>query len=107
MFINSFNFIEGVKVSNKKHDLVGIKINDKSEFELPKMGFVQLYNAETQKTNWVNTNSVNTQMKFREQALEKQKKIEEDFIKAGVDLATISTDEDYIPILMKLFKKRG
>ena len=106
-FQDENNFIEGIKLSSKKHDLVGINIKDKSEFELPKLGIVQLYNAETNKASWVNTNAVSVQAKFKNQAITKQNRIIDEFKKAGVDLATITTDEDYIPILMKLFKKRG
>ena len=106
-FQDENNFIEGIKVSSKKHDLVGINIKDKSEFELPKLGIVQLYNAETNKTSWVNTNAISVQTKFKNQAITKQNRIIDEFKKAGVDLTTITTDEDYIPILLKLFKKRG
>jgi len=51
------NFMEGLKVSRKKHDMVALRLLDEAERELPKLGIVQMFNAETGKTTWVNTNS--------------------------------------------------
>lgn len=106
-FYDSNNFMEGMKVSRKKHDMVGIRLYDPAEFQLPKLGLIQLFNSETGKTTWVNSNSPIVQQNYKETALISETKIKDDFKRAGIDLATFSTEEDYIPILMKLFQQRG
>ncbi|MCE2743631.1 MAG: DUF58 domain-containing protein [Fluviicola sp.] len=106
-FFDTNNFMEGMKVSRKKHDMVAIRLFDPAEFELPKMGFVQLFNAETGKTSWVNSNSVLVQDYYTKEAVLSETKIKDDFKRAGIDLATFSTEQDYIPVLMKLFQRRG
>ena len=106
-FFDTNNFMEGMKVSRKKHDMVAIRLFDPAEFELPKMGLVQLFNAETGKTSWVNSNSVIVQDYYTKEAVLSETKIKDDFKRAGIDLATFSTEQDYIPVLMKLFQRRG
>ncbi len=106
-FFDTNNFMEGMKVSRKKHDMVAIRLFDPAEFELPKMGLVQLFNAETGKTSWVNSNSVLVQDYYTKEAVLSEAKIKDDFKRAGIDLATFSTEQDYIPVLMKLFQRRG
>jgi uncharacterized protein (DUF58 family) len=106
-FFDTNNFMEGMKVSRKKHDMVAIRLFDPAEFELPKMGLVQLFNAETGKTTWVNSNSVLVQDYYTKEAVLSETKIKDDFKRAGIDLATFSTEQDYIPVLMKLFQRRG
>jgi uncharacterized protein (DUF58 family) len=106
-FFDTNNFMEGMKVSRKKHDMVAIRLFDPAEFELPKMGLVQLFNAETGKTTWVNSNSVLVQDYYTKEGVLSETKIKDDFKRAGIDLATFSTEQDYIPVLMKLFQRRG
>ena len=106
-FFDTNNFMEGMKVSRKKHDMVAIRLFDPAEFELPKMGLVQLFNAETGKTSWVNSNSILVQDYYTNEAVLSETKIKDDFKRAGIDLATFSTEQDYIPVLMKLFQRRG
>jgi uncharacterized protein (DUF58 family) len=106
-FFDTNNFMEGMKVSRKKHDMVAIRLFDPAEFELPKMGLVQLFNAETGKTSWANSNSILVQDYYTKEAVLSETKIKDDFKRAGIDLATFSTEQDYIPVLMKLFQRRG
>lgn len=105
-FIDDNDFMEGIKVSRKKHDVVAIKLEDKSEAELPKMGYVQLFNAETNQTTWVNTNDSKTRLEFASNFKEKSEKTLKDFQKAGVDSAVIQTSDNFILPLVQLFKRR-
>lgn len=105
-FIDDNDFMEGFKISRKKHDLVAIKLEDKSEFELPKMGFIQLFNAETNATTWVDSNDVNVREKYKNVYLEKSEETLTQFKKSGIDATTISTDENFILPLVQLFKQR-
>ena len=105
-FIDDNDFMEGFKISRKKHDLVAIKLEDKSEYELPKMGFVQLYNAETNATTWVDSNDLNVREKYKNVFLEKSEETLNQFKKSGIDATTISTDENFILPLVNLFKQR-
>lgn len=105
-FLDDNNFIEGLKVSRKKHDVVAIRIHDQAEEELPDMGIIQLFNAETGETTWVNSNSPSAKQAHREKYLEFEAKLNKEFMRSGIDYSSISTGEDFIKPLIKLFKNR-
>lgn len=105
-FLDNNNFMEGFKVSRKKHDMVAIKLEDKSEYELPEMGYVQLFNAETNETTWVDSSDPNVRSKFNSSFVEKSSETLRELKKAGIDNTVISTDDNFILPLVKLFKNR-
>ena len=105
-FMDDNDFMEGLKVSRKKHDMVALRVLDNAERELPKMGIVQLFNAETGKKTWVNTNSNKAQETHRLNFSKHDEKLSKGFLKSGIDYATIETEEDFIKPLVKLFKNR-
>lgn len=105
-FMDSNNFMEGMKVSRKKHDLVALRLVDEAEGLLPNMGIIQLFNAESNETTWVNTNSEKTKKNHAEKFKEFENELTNDFKKSGIDYASISTDEDFIKPLIKLFQNR-
>ncbi len=105
-FIDQNNYIEALKVSRKKHDMVAIRLFDEAERELPKMGIIQVFNAETGETTWVNSNSEETRKKHREQFDAFEQKLFDEFKKSGIDYASIATEEDYIKPLIHLFQNR-
>ena len=105
-FIDENNFMEGLKVSRKKHDMVALRLLDEAERELPSMGVVQLFNAETGETTWVNTNSQKAKDIHASNFKDFDAKLGKDFLKSGIDYATIATDEDFIKPLVKLFQNR-
>ena len=43
----SANFQKSIKIIKKRHDIIGIKLNDKSEKDLPNIGIIPLQNSET------------------------------------------------------------
>ncbi len=105
-FLDENEFMEGLKVSRKKHDMVALRLLDHAEQELPKMGVIQLFNAETGKTTWVNTNSKKAQAIHRKNFEKHNQKLAKEFLKSGIDYTTIATEEDFIKPLVKLFQNR-
>lgn len=105
-FFDKHDFIEGLKVSRKKHDMVAIRLIDEAERDLPKMGIVQLYNAETEESTWVNTNDENIRKLHTEEFNKKEEDLTNLFKKSGIDFVSIYTEDDYIQPLVHLFKNR-
>lgn len=105
-FVDENNFMDGLTVARKKHDVVALKVEDPAEYTLPKIGFIQLYNAESGTTTWVNTNDVNVRNKYQSDYIENRELLLKDFKKLGIDTAVLTTDENYIQQLIQLFKKR-
>lgn len=99
-------FSKSIKLANKKHDLVALKIQDPVEHNFPKVGLVPLTNPETNEVFWADTSSNKFQDSFKAEGIKFEKELSQTFKSAGVDFATIPTDQNYVQPLMKLFKKR-
>ncbi len=106
-FFDDNDFIEGLKIANRRHDLVALKLNDEAERELPKAGIIQLLDVETKQRKWVNTYSSTVRKKYKADYLKREERLFESFRKSRIDYAAISTDSHYLNALMLLFKKRG
>ena len=105
-FMDDNDFMEGMKVSRKKHDIVAIRLVDEAEGELPSMGIVQMQNSESGQTTWVNTNSKQAKATHAHNFKKFENELFLDFKKAGIDSTSISTSEDFIKPLVKLFQTR-
>ena len=105
-FVDENNFMEGLRLSRKKHDMVALQLIDAVEREMPDLGIVQLENAETGERTWINSNSAEAKQIHRENYLKSDEKLTHEMIRSGIDFCSIETDEDIIKPLVKLFKKR-
>lgn len=103
----SEGFSEALKITNKKHDLVALRIYDKREHELPDMGLIKLLDAETGKHKWVDTSSHQVRVHYLAAAKKREAELRDLFNKCGIDNTSIGTHEPYIQPLMNLFKMRN
>jgi len=99
-------FDEALRIANKKHDVIALKIYDKRETELPDVGLIRFKDAETGQYSWVDTSREQVRKHYSSWWRKNEQLTNETLSKAGVDFVSISTDEDYVKPLIKLFKKR-
>ncbi len=97
---------DALKIAGKKHDIVGIRIYDRREAELPDVGIIELQDAETGRKEWVDSSSRRVREHYARSWAEREEAIQELLRRNRIDTATISTDEDYVAELIKLFKQR-
>lgn len=95
-----------LKIANKKHDLVALRINDKREYELPDVGLVRILDAETGKLRWIDTSNPNIRQQYSKTSAKRDARLKDMFNRSGVDSTVISTSDSYVKPLMNLFKKR-
>ena len=100
------NFNDALKVAGKKHDLIGIKVYDKMDMELPDIGMIQVSDFETGATRWIDTSDYLVRNKYQLQFFNYTDLCKNMFLKSGSDLLHVRTDEDYIKILQKFFVGR-
>jgi len=100
------NYSDALKLANRKHDLVAIRVFDQLEQEFPNVGLLPITDAETGKLVWVDTSSHETRTKLKVASLKFEAELKETLIRAGVDAAEVRTDHSYIKPLMNLFKRR-
>jgi uncharacterized protein (DUF58 family) len=97
------DFNDGLKVAGKKHDLIGIKIYDKMDMELPDVGIIQVSDSETGATRWVDTSDYMLRKQYQLKFFNYTDLCKNMFLKSGSDLLHVRTDEDYIKVLQKFF----
>ncbi len=97
---------DALKIAGSKHDLVGIRVYDEREAELPDVGIVELQDAETGGKVWLDTSSRSVREHYARSWEERSEAINELLRRNRIDTAMISTEGDYVVELIKLFKKR-
>lgn len=101
------DFSSAMRIASKKHDLVALRVSDRRESEMPNIGLVKMYDAESNQYHWVDTGDATLRKQYKETSLRQEKYLEDTFTRTGVDVANINTKVGYIKPLMTLFKKRG
>ncbi|OJU25486.1 MAG: hypothetical protein BGN92_03120, partial [Sphingobacteriales bacterium 41-5] len=104
-FIDS-NYEDALRVAGKKHDIIGVKIYDKMDMELPDAGLMQFADAETGTLQWVDTGNAFVRKKHQEEFFKITSYSAEVFKKAGSDLLHVKTGDDYVYVLQRFFKSR-
>ena len=105
-FMTGNDFEKELRIAANKHDLVALRITDRREMEIPKVGLVKFRDAETGKERWVDTSSRAWHNAYLQLIKDESLKLNRLFTKQGIDNTLIYTDEDYVKPMMQLFKKR-
>ena len=101
------NFQKELTIASRKHDVVALQVYDIRETELPNVGLVKLKDAETGERIWVDTSDKRLRTSYKHAWGQSQLELQKIFTKSGVDMVSMSTSEDYVRTLMKLFKLRA
>jgi len=96
-----------LKIVSKKHDVTGIRVYDKHETEIPKLGMVPMQDAETGEIILVNTNSKSVRTKYRANYLQQVDFYKDTFRKSGAGTIDTRVDESYVKKLLSYFKRRN
>jgi uncharacterized protein (DUF58 family) len=105
-FLND-KFWNSIRIANRKHDLIGIKIYDPYEINLPDIGMIKVEDPETGSMFWIDTSFEPDLKQMNNNNIKSLVDLEKQSAKIGLDIISISTTEDYVDPLMKFFKKRG
>ena len=98
---------EALKLASSRHDVVGIRLYDPAEAKLPQAGLLPLYDPETGRVQWVDTDAKSVQTHYQtwyEGQLQQQKQT---FWRCRADWCSISTEESYVKALIQFFKSRA
>ena len=99
-------FEDALKIASGKHDMVGIRVYDRREQQLPDVGILDLKDAETGEKVWVDTASRAVRDADARNWEQTSALIDSSLKRCRVDNVKIATGEDYVTSLMKLFKRR-
>jgi uncharacterized protein (DUF58 family) len=106
----SAGYERAMRVANRRHDLVAIVITDPRERSLPKVGYIELEDAETGEISLLNTSNGTFRESFTGTAIKLSEERERQFASMKVDSVNIVLDETEDPYsgpLMKFFQLRA
>ena len=104
-FLDS-KYWKSLKLVNKKHDLIGIRISDPAEKSIPNIGLFKGYDPESGDEFWIDTSSNKERKLLRRSISEKWADFDKKCKKNKFSLLTVSTSEDYVEPIMNFFHRR-
>lgn len=106
-FIDNHDYFKSMNIANRKHDLASVQIYDKRDAEMPNVGLVKFKDLENDEEVWIDTSLKSVRSAYAKNWYQQQQKLGETVAKCGVDLVSISTDEDFVKALLGLFRRRA
>ena len=100
------HFWKSLKLANKKHDLIGIRISDPAEKRIPNLGLLKILDPETNEEHWVDTTSKKDRDNSERSINEKWDSFNNKSKKNNFDVISVTTNRDYVEPLMSFFQKR-
>ena len=101
------NFLDkNLRITAKKHQLLGIRISDEKDNEIPEIGFAEFQDIETGEKIYVNTSDAHFRYQFNEMKKQYIKQIQNLFIKSSANFININSEKDYAKELYQYFRKR-
>ena len=101
------DFTRPLTVSARRHDMVALPIVDPAEEELPDVGVILLEDPETGEQIEVDTSRRAITQNYADLAALRTKELTSMFGSRGIDLVSLRTDKDYLPVLRNFFDRRG
>ncbi len=90
----------------RRHDVICCSIDDPRERSLPKVGLIELEDAETGERFVVDTSSRGVRTRFKAAGLRRREGLRMQLRRLGLDHVEVTTDRPYIHSLIELFKRR-
>ena len=100
------HYWKSLKLANKKHDLIGIRISDPAEKRIPNLGLLKIVDPETNEEYWVDTTSKKDRDNSERYINEKWDSFNNKSKKNNFDVISVTTNRDYVEPLMSFFQKR-
>jgi uncharacterized protein (DUF58 family) len=97
------SFADGLRVAGKKHDVIGIKVYDPMDMQLPDVGMLEVEDAESGKILRIDTSDYAVRKVHQDEFFRHSEWCKQVFLRAGCDLLHIATKEDYVKVLQKFF----
>ena len=95
-----------LKIASKKHLLLGLRVFDEKDNEIPDVGYAFFRDVETGKQIWVNTSSQRWRYNYAEAQKQKLRNLKDAFEKSSASFVEVNPEIDYTKILYNYFQKK-
>jgi uncharacterized protein (DUF58 family) len=105
-FISEPGWEKPMTLLAQRHEVLAIRLYDPREKALPDVGMVLLEDAETGEQLFVDTHDKKFRKRFAETAQKRELALSTAFKRAGVDVLSLSTDDDLVHQIVRFAKQR-
>lgn len=98
---------KALSVASRRHDLIAIAVEDPLEQVLPRVGLLEVIDAETGRPMVVDTNRASVRRRFEALGRERREALRQGCRRHDVDLIELSTDRPYDQDLIQFFRRRA
>ena len=105
-FISEPGWERSLSLLNRRHEVLAIRLVDPREKDLPDLGMVVMEDAETGEQLFVDTHDRRFRQRFTDAAQEREKDLKDAFKRAGVDVMSLSTEDDLVRSIVRFAKQR-
>ena len=99
-------FWKSLKLANRKHDMIGIRISDQAEESIPNLGLVKIQDTESQSEFWADMSSNKDRELLSKNINENWNNFQNKCLSNQFDVINVKTNMDYVEPLMNFFNKR-
>jgi uncharacterized protein (DUF58 family) len=100
-FISAPGWERMLTLLNQRHEVIAVRLWDPSEAQLPDIGLVVMEDAETGEQVYVDTHDPSFRRRYEENMRQREDALDEAFKHAGVDLLSLSTEEDLVRAIVR------
>jgi uncharacterized protein (DUF58 family) len=100
-FISAPGWERLLSLLNQRHEVLAIRVWDPREVELPDIGPIIMEDAETGEQLYVDTHDKKFRQRFQEAARRREAALSEAFAHAGVDILSLSTEDDLVRAIVR------
>jgi uncharacterized protein (DUF58 family) len=100
-FISAPGWAEPLSLLARRHDVLGVRLHDPLESELPDLGLVVVQDAETGEQLFVDTHDRGFRRRFAQAAESRETAVRAAFTQAGVDALELSTEENLVDAVLR------
>lgn len=105
-FISEPGWEHSLSLLSQRHEVLAIRLFDPREEELPDVGMVMMEDAETGAQLFVDTHDQSFRKRFFAAAQKREQNLNQAFKRAGVDVMSLSTEDDLVRSIVRFAKQR-
>jgi uncharacterized protein (DUF58 family) len=105
-FISVPGWERPLNLLNRRHEVLAVRLWDPRELELPDVGPIFMEDSETGEQIYVDTHDRRFRQQFKEAGRKREAELQQAFKHAGVDVMSVSTDEDLVRSIVRFASLR-
>ena len=101
------DFTRPLRAVRRRHDVIPVVVSDPREREVPRVGYVELLDPETNEQRIFNTNSRSARARLSEFAARRRQSLIQGFRRLRIEPIEVETGKPFVDPLLRFFHQRG